>query len=412
LTGEYQLQIQSGSASLRPSDDAVISNGCNDAFHFWKIPDEWRATLGAGVNDSSTAAERYLFERYLDEKRRRPLPLLAAYYKVKRFIPEHIRHRINSMGVRLRHRSEFPNWPCESALLDFWCEWLRQALATVEVPDAWHVGFWPDGAKCCVVLTHDVEGPAGFERMERMADLEEQYGFRSSWNLPLVQFHIDWTRVERLRARGFEFGSHGLAHDGRLFRSVADFARLAPVLERIAREHSMRGFRAPSTLRRAEWIAGLPFDYDSSFADTDPYEPQPGGTCSLFPFQLGGLIELPYTLPQDHTMLHILRCDPLPLWQRKIKWIAAAGGMILSITHPDYIGTEAHLGRFEELLKRLSDIPHSWRALPCEVADWWRRRANMTLRLEHHAPVIAGDDSARATPVRLADQPLLARCRT
>ena len=222
--------------------------------------------------------------------------------------------------------------------------------------DGWHVGFWPDSAKCCIVLTHDVESTKGFDRMETMADLEERYGFRSAWNLPLAQYPIDWQRVERLRARGFEFGAHGLCHDGRLFRSHRDFAELAPILERLAAEHDLRGFRAPSTLRDPRAIATMDFDFDSSFADTDPYEPQPGGTCSLFPFHLSRLIELPYTLPQDHTLIHLLRRSPLPVWTMKAKWIASLGGMILTLTHPDYCGDGVYLKAYEELLKRLGEI--------------------------------------------------------
>ncbi len=391
-------------------DELANANASNDAFDFWKVQEDWRGALDQSLEGltSGAIAEGYLFERYLDEKRRRPLASLGTYYRVKGFIPASLRHWINSVAVRLRRHSDFPSWPCEGALLDFWRVWLREALARVGAADGWHIGFWPGGAKCCIVLTHDVEGPLGFERIERMADLEQKYGFLSSWNLPLNQYPIDWGRVERLRARGFEFGAHGLAHDGRLFRSEADFAELAPLLQRLSREHSLRGFRAPSTLRCAEWIANMQYDYDSSFADTDPYEPQPGGTCSIFPFHLGRLIELPYTLPQDHTLINLLRRDPLPLWELKARWIAAAGGMILSLTHPDYIGSGPQLARFEELLKRLRDIPQSWRALPHEVATWWRRRARMTLRVQDGSPIIVGDDTAGAVPVALADQPLLA----
>ena len=98
--------------------------------------------------------------------------------------------------------------------------------------DGWHIGFWPGGMNSCVVLTHDVEGPIGMRQMEQMADLEERYNFRSSWNLPLAQYEIDWNLVGRLRQRGFEFGAHGLSHDGRLFRSQSDFSELAPMLQR------------------------------------------------------------------------------------------------------------------------------------------------------------------------------------
>ena len=92
----------------------------------------------------------------------------------------------------------------------------------------------------CIVLTHDVESLRGLALMDRMADLEERYGFRSAWNLALEQYPVDWKRIDRLRSRGFEFGAHGLKHDGRLFRSDRDFLALAPRLKRIADEHGLR----------------------------------------------------------------------------------------------------------------------------------------------------------------------------
>ncbi|HJU12767.1 MAG TPA: hypothetical protein VJ728_17930, partial [Candidatus Binataceae bacterium] len=352
------------------------------------------------------AAEHYLLELYLDEKQRRPPTALGSYYRIKNFVPSNVRHWLNSTFVRIRRHGEFPNWPCENVLLEFWRNWLNRALQTVGADDEWHIGFWPGNARCCIVLTHDVEGLPGVERMERMADVEERYGFRSSWNLPLAQYTIDWATVERVRSRGFEIGAHGLAHDGRLFRSATDFAELQPVLENLAQERSMVGFRSPSTLRRAEWIGQMAFEYDSSFADTDPYEPQPGGTCSLFPFHLGGLIELPYTLPQDHTLIHLIHRDPLQLWCTKAQWIASAGGMVLILTHPDYIGAGEQLARYEELLKRLRDFPEMWHALPAAVAGWWRRRSSMTLHIENGEPVIAGEDTNGAVAVRLSNERL------
>ncbi len=387
------------------ADSAAAPSG-NDAFGFWKLPEQWRERLRGAISDSQAAAERYLLELYLDEKQRRPLAAMASYYRVKKFLPRALRHWLNSIAIRTRRHSGFPGWPCESALLEFWREWLKRALESVGVNDGWHIGFWPDNARCCIVLTHDVESPLGVERMERMADIEQKHGFLSSWNLPLAQYPIDWKTVERVRARGFEIGAHGLAHDGRLFRSEADFAELAPLLERLADEHSLRGFRSPSTLRRAEWIARMPFQYDSSFADTDPYEPQPGGTCSIFPFHLGSLIELPYTLPQDHTLIHLLHRDPLQLWCLKAQWVAASGGMILALTHPDYIGVSEPLAQYEEFLKRLRDLPQSWHALPSAVAHWWRRRAQMSLCVQNGEPVIMGDDTSGAVAARLSSEPL------
>jgi hypothetical protein len=400
------LKMPVDRAALSESDDYVEFPGRNDAFSFWKLPEQWRAALEPTIGPSEAAAERLLLEQYLPEIDRHPPSAMRAYYRVKRLIPRGLRHRLNSAAIRTRTRLEFPSWPCESALVEFWRAWVRQSLELQGAKDGWHIGFWPDGAKCCIVLTHDVESPKGFDRMELVAELEEQHGFRSTWNLPLTQYPIDWQRVARLRARGFEFGAHGLCHDGRLFRSHRDFAQLAPLLERLAAEHGLCGFRSPSTLRDPRAIATMAFDFDSSFADTDPYEPQPGGTCSLFPFHLSRLIELPYTLPQDHTLIHLLRRSPLPVWTMKAKWIASLGGMILTLTHPDYCGDGVYLEAYRELLKRLGEIEAAWHALPSEVAAWWRQRTQLRLWVEKDRPSITGFGAARATALRLSEQPL------
>ncbi len=360
----------------------------NDAFSFWKLPETWRAGMEELIEQSERQARHFLFEEYLDRRRRQPSPMLDYYYTVKELIPAGVRHRLNSIAIRTRRRPAFPDWPCEDALLQLWRRVLTTLLECHGAQDSWHVGFWPGGKSCCVVLTHDVESPRGLAAMERMADVEERHGFRSAWNLALEQYPIDWKRVDALRARGFEFGAHGLRHDGRLFRSERDFQQLAPRVRRIAREHGLRGFRAPSTLRRAQWIPQLECDFDSSFSDTDIFEPQPGGTCSIFPFFLDDVVELPYTLPQDHTLMHVLRRDLLPTWIRKVRWIASLGGMILTLVHPDYCGEGRYLQTYEKLLEYLAGIDKAWRALPSEVAQWWRRRAGAQLHVIDGRPMV------------------------
>ena len=375
----------------------------NDGFTFWKLPENYRAELMQAIESSEPLIRHYLFEEYLAPTKRLPSPAVMTYYRVKRFIPIGIRHWINYAAVRARLRDAFPNWPCETALLDLWQQWLRTSLQAIGQDDPWHIAFWPNGRRCCIVLTHDVESAEGFARIERMAELEERYGFKSSWNLPLAQYPIDWKAVERMRARGFEFGAHGLAHDGRMFRSRHDFEVCKMLVERIADEHDLRGFRGPSTLRNAQWIGTMAFDYDSTFSDTDPYEPQPGGTCSLFPFFLSEVVELPYTLPQDHTLIHLVRRNPVSIWVTKAHWIQSLGGMILALTHPDYLANDENLPAYEELLKALSDFD-AWRALPHEAATWWRDRAKMKLNIKDGKPSIEGPSARRAMPRRVSEE--------
>ena len=137
--------------------------------------------------------------------------------------------------------------------------------------------------------------------------------------------------------------------------------------------------------------------YDSSFPDTDPFEPQPGGCCSILPFFLGEMVELPITLVQDHTLWEILRADSIDLWTEKSDWIVANGGLINLITHPDYLDTPARLRMYEEFLelprRRRED---GWYALPREVAAWWRRATDLRCVEDDDEARIEGDGAERA----------------
>ena len=380
----------------------------NDAFSFWKLPESWGAALGPKVLEySRIISEWYLLERYRGGAIEDACLRLSFYYAIKNFIPVATRHFARALLFRLRREPGFPKWPCEDALLLFQRDWVLQALELLGAREAWHVGFWPAEHNCCIVLTHDVESPAGFDRMEAMAELEDRLGFRSAWNLPLDQYPIDWRRVESLRELGFEFGAHGLSHDGMLFRSHRNFLALAPRVEHLARQHGLRGFRSPSTLRNARWLSAMDFDFDSSFSDTDPFEPQPGGSCSIFPYFIGDMVELPYTMAQDHTLINLMRRDPLPIWIEKMNWLVARGAMVLTLTHPDYSGKGIGLHAYSELLKRLADVPSAWRALPGEVSAWWRRRAGLRLELSGGGPEITGPGVHSATARRLCSEPLL-----
>ena len=134
------------------------------------------------------------------------------------------------------------------------------------------------------------------------------------------------------------------------------------------------GFRSPATRRAWELMPQLGFDYDSSYPDTDPYEPQAGGCCSLLPFFNRTIVELPITLPQDHTLFTILRRSGAETWIEKTEAIRDRGGMALLITHPDYMD-DAALAAYRCFLERFAGAVDVWRALPREVSDWWRRRA-------------------------------------
>ena len=92
-----------------------------------------------------------------------------------------------------------------------------------------------------------------------------------------------------------------------------------------------------------EWIGELDIEYDLSTFDTDPFEPQPDGVGTIFPFLVErkngkpGYVELPYTLDQDFTLFILMKESSPQIWIDKLNWIAKNGGMALVIIHPDYL---------------------------------------------------------------------------
>ena len=133
------------------------------------------------------------------------------------------------------------------------------------------------------------------------------------------------------------------------------------------------------THRNPEWMQALEIEYDSSFFDTDPFEPIPGGTMSIWPFQMGRFIELPYTLAQDHTLMSTLGEKTPRLWLEKVDFIRKYSGLALVNSHPDYLINPSYFAIYEDFLCQMSQAKDFWHALPRDVARWWKRRSELDL---------------------------------
>jgi glycosyltransferase involved in cell wall biosynthesis len=207
-----------------------------------------------------------------------------------------------------------------------------------------------------------------------------------------------------LRAEGCEIGVHGLRHDGRDLMTRRDFEERLPAVRTYAKQWDAVGYRSPATHRVWEWMPELGFDYDSSYTDTDPYEPQAGGCCSYLPFFNRDQVELPITLPQDHTLFAILGHTDGALWLDKARHIRDRGGMALALAHPDYARDPHLASAWQSLLEEFRDDDTAWRALPREVAEWWRRRAASVIRPGSNGWRIDGPAAIDGT-VRLSSPP-------
>lgn len=300
-------------------------------------------------------------------------PFVArVYYGIKPLVPR----RVQILLRRYFFKRALPGissvWPIDPV--------------AAQPPEGW--AGWPEGKQFGLVLTHDVESQRGVDRCYRLAQLEIELGFRSSFNFLLKKY----TTPENLRAylteNGFEVGIHGCYHDGKKFASRKIFHERAVIINKYLKEWGAYGFRAPVMQGKLEWIGDLDIEYDMSTFDTDPFEPNSTGVQTIYPFMVSrkcgksDFVELPYTLPQDSTLFVMLGQKNIDVWKRKLDWIAEKGGMALLNVHPDYInfGSGRHgigtypVSLYEELLNYLKQKYEDlyWHALPIEVAHFFR----------------------------------------
>jgi hypothetical protein len=299
---------------------------------------------------------------------------VAVYYRLKPLLPRASQIRMRRLFSRVQARTKFPRWPIETALHDFYTLLLQNITDGARDVVPW-LAPWPDGYSWAFVLTHDVETSNGYENLHVLRDIEVEYGYRSSWNFVPKRYATDDAVVDALKRDGFEVGVHGLYHDGRDLESLSILSERLPMIREYADRWRAVGFRSPATHRVWEWMPLLGFEYDSSYPDTDPFEPKSGGCCSWLPFFNEGMVELPITLPQDHTLFSILRDVDGQRWTDKAELIRRQRGMALVLTHPDYALDDRSVAAYRTLLQRFSGDSTAWRALPCQISAWWRRRA-------------------------------------
>jgi hypothetical protein len=325
------------------------------------------------------------------------------YYFFRPALPIAVRKYLQRLHWRGWRRISFPRWPVDTTVERL----MRQAARLVlegsgdrRFPFIW---FWPEGAAGCVMLTHDIEGAAGARFCAHLMDLDERFGIKSSFQVvPDAPWssQISTARLVRdLKRRGFEVNVHDLTHDGHLFKHRQRFLQHASRINAQGRKFGSRGFRSGAMYRRQGWFASLDISFDMSVPNVAHLDAQGGGCCTVMPFFMGHVLELPLTAAQDYTMFHILGDYSARLWREQIDRILAEHGLVSFIAHPDYLIDPRGRQAYTQLLRLLVGLRAErkvWVAQPSEIDQWWRHRHEMKLVPEGGSWRIEGTGSERA----------------
>jgi hypothetical protein len=337
--------------------------------------------------DPQEVTENLLRERYAahfrDPGRLSHSIIRKLYYAARPYLGVAIRKHLQKVHLRNWNKLSFPEWPVDSTV-----DRLHQKLLALgmraqgadKVPFIW---FWPDGHKSCAIVTHDVEDLEGKSFCGQLMDIDESYGFRSSFQIvPEVRYPVEAGFLESITSRGFEVNIHDLNHDGRLFAERDEFLRRAKRINQYARDFQAVGFRSGILYRNADWYDAFEFQYDMSIPSVGHLDPQRGGCCTVMPYFIGNLVEIPVTCTQDYTLFHILQDYSIGLWKEQIERVMARNGLMSILVHPDYIIESRARKVYQALLSYLVDVRNReriWTPLPRELAEWWQLRSRMRL---------------------------------
>jgi len=326
--------------------------------------------------------------------------LKKLYYLLRPFTTLPVRKQVQRFHARHWRKLQFPRWPVDTTVEDI-CERLvllsMEAQGVQSVPFVW---FWPDGARGCLMMTHDVETEAGRDHCADLMDVDDSFGIKASFQIvPEDRYAISPNLLELMRNRGFDIGIQDLNHDGRLFDNKAEFLRRVKIINHYGREYDAKGFRAAVLYRNPKWYDAFEFAFDMSVPNVAHLDPQRGGCCTVMPYFIGNILELPVTTIQDYTLFHVLNERSIDLWKAQVDLILKKNGLASFIVHPDYVIEQDINSAYKGLLGYLRELRERtpiWSALPVEVDSWWRARSKMSVVKDGNSWRIEGDGAERA----------------
>ena len=266
---------------------------------------------------------------------------------------------------------------------------------------------WPNGARCAVCLTFDLDGETVWtskisqDAAFGSATVRSLGRFGPETATPRILNLLHELRVPagffvvgevadkypdlvcEIHNQGHEVAHHSYSHINPARQSLeqnrTDFIRAYETLKRIV-GHAPRGFRSPAADISMEcWslLAEYEFAYDSSLMTRElPY------TCGIGEERI---VEIPFHWLLDDWVHFGFNMYPnLPymsgissqekvfeIWSEEFEGIYEAGSLCMIVMHPQIIGRWSRLRMLARLITLMQSRGDVWFATPLEVAAFW-----------------------------------------
>lgn len=340
------------------------------------------------------AATSYYRTTFLDSV------LKQIYYSFRPLMPAPLRKHLQKAWMMNGSKLQFPAWPIDCTVDRLFEQLLLLRLKSSNVGTIPFIWFWPNGAPSCAIMSHDVETKSGRDFCAKVMDLDDAYGIKSSFSIvPESRYEVPTSFLDSIWARGFEVIVQDLNHDGLLFRDRKEYLKRMKKINSYGKQYGATGFRSAVLYRNQAWFDALEFSYDMSVPNVGHLEAQRGGCCTVMPYFIGNVLEIPVTTTQDYALFNYLNTQSIDLWNHQIQLIMEHHGVINFIIHPDYITKPREWNVYQTLLSRLVQLREKfgiWIATAGEVDRWWRQRAAMAIVKDRDGLRIEGGGSERA----------------
>lgn len=241
----------------------------------------------------------------------------------------------------------------------------------------------------------------------RFSQVLEDFNCKATFPLTAWTLTRSRGRLEKYQERGIEFAIHGYHHvDHSQLGLDQQLAQLGEA-QRMLKAHRLigEGFRAPYLRYNQDTLVALDklgFSYDSSQAvawdvvegiDTeayrralDFYRARPAENYVSVPRLVmdNGLVQIPYSLPDDEALVERLRLDGTKtksaVWVDILRRVHALGELFVLGLHPERIAPCEEALR-ATLAEARALTPPVWIARLDEIADWWRERTAATYQV-------------------------------